>query len=79
MLYQQYYFNNIQSLDISIQLLFGQKKKLATEMNYGIGKSEMLAIVKACKQWRYYVKNATHCFTIITNHTNLQQFFIDKA
>ncbi len=38
----------------------------------------MLAIVKTCKQWRYYVENAKHQILIIINHVNLRTFFIIK-
>ena len=48
-------------------------------MNYGIGKSEMFAILEAYKQWRYYVEGATHRVTVITDHANLQGFLIDKS
>lgn len=41
-------------------------------MNYGIGKSEMLAIVEVCKQWRHYLKDTTHHIAIITDYANLQ-------
>ena len=50
LLSQGYYHSSIQKLAIGTQLLFGQEKKTAAEMNYGIGESEMLAIVQACKQ-----------------------------
>ncbi len=36
-----------------------------TERNYSIEKSEMLAIVEACKEWRHYA--------------NLPRFLVDKA
>ena len=51
---------------------FWSRKKTVVEMNYGISKSEMLAIVEACKQWRHYVEGSTQRVTVITNHANLQ-------
>ena len=38
----------------------------------------MLAIVEAYKEWRHYVESATHQVAIITDHTNLQRFLVDK-
>ena len=48
-------------------------------MNYGMGESEMLAIVEACKQWRHYVEGATHRVVVIIDHANLQRFLVDKT
>jgi hypothetical protein len=48
------------------------------ERNYDADESEMLAIVKACKQWRHYVENAKHQVLIIIDHVNLRTFFITK-
>ena len=58
---------------------FWSRKKIPSEMNYGIDESEMLAIVEACKQWRYYVEGATHRVAVITDHANLQRFLIDET
>ncbi len=57
---------------------FRSRKKSSAERNYGIGESEMLAIVEACKQWQHYVEGATHQVVVITDHTHLQKFLIDK-
>jgi hypothetical protein len=48
------------------------------ERNYNADKSEILAIVKTCKQWRHYVKDVKHQILIIINHVNLRTFFITK-
>jgi hypothetical protein len=48
------------------------------ERNYDADESEMLAIVKTCKQWRHYVENAKHQILIIIDHVNLRTFFIIK-
>jgi hypothetical protein len=50
----------------------------SVERNYDADESEMLAIVKACKQWRHYVEDAKHQILIITDHVNLRTFFIIK-
>ena len=47
-------------------------------MNYGIGESELLAIVDSCKQWCHYVKDSLHKVKIITDYANLQRFPLDK-
>ncbi len=57
---------------------FWSRKKSPAERNYGIGESEMLAIVEACKEWRHYVEGATHQVVVITDHANLQRFLVDK-
>jgi hypothetical protein len=49
------------------------------ERNYDADESEMLAIVKACKQWRHYVEDAKHQILIIIDHVNLRTFFIIKT
>lgn len=58
---------------------FWSRKKTVAEMNYDIGKSEMLAVVEAFKQWRHYVEGSTHRIAVIIDHANLQQFFIDQS
>ncbi len=58
---------------------FWSRKKLPVEMNYGIGESDMLAIVEAFKQWRHFVEGATYRVAAITDHANLQRFLIDKT
>ena len=58
---------------------FWSRKKTPAERNYGIGESEMLAIVEACMEWRHYVEGPTHQVVVITDHANLQRFLVDKA
>ncbi len=59
-------------------IIYWFRKMTFTERNYNADESEMLAIVKACKQWRYYVENAKHQVLIIIDHVNLRTFFITK-
>ena len=47
--------------------------------HYGVGEQEMLAIVKACKHWRHYVKDAAHTIRVVTDHMNLHIFFFEKT
>ncbi len=44
----------------------------ATERNYDIYDWELLAIVKALRQWRTYLWGSPHPITIYTDHSNLQ-------
>ena len=57
---------------------FWSRKKSPAERNYGIGESEMLAIVEACKEWRHYVEGTTHQVVVITDYANLQKFLVDR-
>ncbi len=44
----------------------------ATECNYDVYDRELLAIVKALRQWRTYLLGSPHLITIHTDHSNLQ-------
>ena len=48
------------------------------ELNYGVGETEMLAIVEACKQWRHYLEGAMHPIRVITDYCNLRTFLTTK-
>ncbi len=41
-------------------IIYWFKKMTFAERNYDADEFEMLAIVKACKQWRHYVEDAKH-------------------
>ena len=41
-------------------VVFWSRKMAPAERNYGVEKAEMLAIVKACKYWRHYLKGAMY-------------------
>ncbi|KAI2646180.1 Transposon Tf2-8 polyprotein [Labeo rohita] len=47
-------------------------KLTPAEQNYDIGNRELLAIKLALEEWRHWLEGATHPFTIITDHKNLQ-------
>ena len=47
-----------------------------TERNYAAADKELLAIVKAFKQWRHHLEGATHKVTVQTDSANLR-FFMD--
>ena len=49
------------------------------ERNYAMLKQKMLTIVKCCRQWHHYVKNAIHSIRVVIDHNNLQKFFHNKV
>ena len=57
---------------------FWTRKMAPAELNYGVGETEMLAIVEACKQWRHYLEGAMHPIRVITDHYNLRTFLTTK-
>ncbi|KAI2652624.1 Transposon Tf2-9 polyprotein [Labeo rohita] len=48
------------------------RKLSPVEQDYDVGNRELLAIKLALEKWRYWLEGATHQFTIITDHKNLQ-------
>ena len=44
------------------------------ERNYPIYDKEMLAIIKALKEWRPYLYEAKHTVEVWTDHANIQYF-----
>ncbi|KAL0190891.1 hypothetical protein M9458_013589, partial [Cirrhinus mrigala] len=48
------------------------RKLSPAEQNYDVGNRELLAIKLALEEWRHWLEGATHPFTIITDHKNLQ-------
>ncbi|KAI2652628.1 Transposon Tf2-8 polyprotein [Labeo rohita] len=51
---------------------FFSRKLTPAEQNYDIRNRELLAIKLALEEWRHWLEGATHPFTIITDHKNLQ-------
>lgn len=49
------------------------------EQNYGVKKSEMLAIVEAYKYWKHYLKGAMYSVWIVTDHSNFHKFLTTKT
>ena len=45
-----------------------------TERNYKIYDWELLAIIRALKEWRHYIQGASHTTVIFSNHKNLTYF-----
>ena len=50
----------------------------APEVNYDIHNKELLAIFKAFKIWRHYLKGPASPIDIITDHKNLKYFMTMK-
>ncbi|KAL0192813.1 hypothetical protein M9458_011109, partial [Cirrhinus mrigala] len=48
------------------------RKLSPVEQNYDVGNRELLAIKLALEEWRHWLEGATHQFSIITDHKNLQ-------
>ena len=49
-----------------------------SELNYKIHNKELLAIVKAFKQWKSYLKESKDSIQVYTDHKNLMYFMIIK-
>jgi len=57
---------------------FFSAKHSALEYNYKIYDKELLAIIKALKEWRPKLQGTEQLFKIIIDHKNLQTFIIIK-
>ena len=57
---------------------FLSKSLSPVERNYEIHNKEMLAIVRALKEWRYFIEGAEHQVEIWTDHKNLEYFMSAK-
>ncbi|KAL0166731.1 hypothetical protein M9458_038575, partial [Cirrhinus mrigala] len=51
---------------------FYSRKLTLAEQNYDVGSRELLAIKLALEEWCHWLEGATHPFTIINDHKNLQ-------
>ena len=59
-------------------MAFYSKSLSSVEQNYEIYDKEMLAIIRTLKEWRHFLKEATHLVEIWTNHKNLEYFMTAK-
>jgi len=57
---------------------FYSKSLSSVEWNYEIHEKEMLAIIRALKEWRHFLEGATHLVEIWTDHKNLEYFMTAK-
>jgi hypothetical protein len=54
------------------------KKHSTVECNYDIYDKELLAIIRALKEWRFKCESARFPISILTNHKNLEYFMIKR-
>jgi len=59
-------------------IVFYSRSLFSVEQNYEIHNKEMLAIIHALKEWRYFLEEATHLVEIWTDHKNLEYFMTAK-
>lgn len=58
---------------------FFSKKMSPAEQRYATGDQEMLAIVRAFKEWRHYLEAPAKCTRVLTDHEALLRFMDDKV
>ena len=58
---------------------FFLQKIIPVEIRYETHNGEFLAIVKAFKTWRHYLKGFQHEVLVLTNHNNLRRFMDTKS
>ena len=59
-------------------MAFYSKFLSLVEWNYEIHDKEMLAIIYALEEWRYFLEGARHPVEIWTDHKNLEYFMMAK-
>ena len=59
-------------------MAFYSKFLSLVERNYEIHDKEMLAIIRALEEWRYFLEGAQHLVEIWTDHKNLKYFMTAK-
>jgi len=57
---------------------FYSKSLSLVERNYEIHDKEMLTIIRALEEWRYFLEGAWHLVEIWTDHKNLEYFMTAK-
>ena len=55
-------------------IAFSSHSMMPQEWNYLVADKEMLSVIQALEQWRYYLEGARHQFKIWNDHANLQWF-----
>ena len=60
-------------------IAYWSRQLVDAELNYGIGDTELMAIVMACKHWRHYLAGASHPILVYTDHLNLRSFLTTKS
>ena len=59
-------------------IAFYSKSMLDAERNYDIYDKELLAIIKALKEWRHYIQGLPHPVEIWMDHKNLEYFMTSQ-
>jgi len=59
-------------------VVFYSKSLSSVEQNHEIHDKEMLAIIRALEEWRYFLEEATHLVEIWTDYKNLEYFMTAK-
>ena len=59
-------------------IAFFFKSLSPVKQNYEIHDKEMLAIIQALEEWRYFLEGTTCQFEIWTDHKNLEYFHMSK-
>ena len=60
-------------------MAYSFQKMILAETRYKTHNGELLAIVKAFKTWRHYLKGCKHKVLVLTNHNNLCRFMETKS
>ncbi|EPQ25612.1 uncharacterized protein PFL1_06932 [Pseudozyma flocculosa PF-1] len=55
-------------------IAFWSRQMVPAERNYEIHDKELLAVVKACEEWRHYLHGISAPFEILTDHQALEYF-----
>lgn len=58
---------------------FLSKSLAPAEQNYDIFDKELLAVIRACKEWRHFLEGSATPFTVLTDHKNLEYFSKSKV
>ncbi|KAG5730221.1 hypothetical protein E4T56_gene11659 [Termitomyces sp. T112] len=59
-------------------IAFYTQSMIPAELNYNIYDKELLAIVKAFRQWWAYLEGSLHCIQVYSDHNNPQYFMTTK-
>jgi len=59
-------------------VVFYSKSLSSMEQNYKIHNKEMLVIICALEEWRYFLEGAIYLVEIWTDHKNLEYFMMAK-
>jgi RNase H-like domain found in reverse transcriptase/Integrase zinc binding domain/Reverse transcriptase (RNA-dependent DNA polymerase) len=55
------------------------KSLMKEQRNYDTGDRELLAIVRALKEWRHYIQGSGHTTIVLSDHDNLQHFKVPQT